>query len=337
MAAKMISSCRYLKDFEKVINVPKRKLALYALKPDFYTFHLPKDDGTFRLIEAPHEEFKKILKTINFYFQSAYYLVKPPSSFGYIMSSRNEKDPRNILTHAQKHLGNDYLLNVDFEDFFHQFDINKVEKILFSYPFHFTAKAAATIARICTYNGRLPMGSPTSPVLSNLGTLPLDNYLQNWATDRSLLYTRFVDDLSFSSQKRIPANILAELTTIFKKFDYQLNEEKSKWYGKQDTKIVTGLEVDSKVSIPGSFFYELSQDIIRLKKTIEASIIIEGDKPSTLVVKFKQQIEGKLNFMGMIYGFDNEKYDDYYEDYEEAINPDMEKFSLRWTDFPYHL
>lgn len=336
-AARQITSCRHLTELEKLLEVPKRKIALYSVSPDYYTFNLRKRDGSNRLIEAPSEDMKKLLKKLNFYLQSAYYFCKPLSSYGYILSVKREKEPRNILTHAQQHIGCNYLLNIDFEDFFHQFTLDRVFAIFNSYPFHFTPKTADILANLCTYIGRLPMGSPTSPVLSNLGSMELDLALEKWSKQQHLTYTRFVDDLSFSSEDIIGKDILDKLNVHFHKLSFIVNKEKVKWYGEVDTKIVTGLEVDSEIRVPGSFFYELSLDLKRLGKTIEASAIIEGNRPSAFVDKFKQQVQGKLNFLEMINGYDDKKYLEYLKDYERAISPKIEKLSLRWTDFPYDL
>ena len=330
-----VAEANELYELAYYMEIPEHLIALQAKAPAYYSFRIPKADGSWRLIEAPEKELMEMLKKLNFLLQCVYYFVKPVSSYGYIPAPKGDDNPRNMLTNAEQHLNCQYLLNVDFEDFFHQFTTERVFNIFIGEPFQFSYDAAEVLSRLCTYGGRLPMGSPTSPVLSNLGTMALDLEIESRLNERNICFTRFVDDLSFSSQHELGNSFLMEMNECFQEFGFSTNEEKIKWYGPVDNKIVTGLEVSNVVRIPGSFFYELSQDLNRLRHTVEASAIMEGSRPSAFIDKFKQQVAGKLNFIAMIYGYNDDKYQDYLEQYETAVHPEVEKLSLRWTEFPY--
>lgn len=180
------------------------------------------------------------------------------------------------------------------------------------------------------------MGSPTSPVLSNFACINLDNELDRWANRNNITYTRFVDDLSFSSKNDITHKDLAEINAIVNGAGYFFNPDKIKWYGPAETKIVTGLEVTDIIGIPGSFYYELSQDLERLSKAVELCIMMYGrPEKDEMVLKYCEQIAGKVNFIGMVLGYEDEKYEEYAKRYQKALKPNINSLSMSWMDLPY--
>ena len=98
------------------------------------------------------------------YLQCVYYTIQSKAAYGYIIRTKDSKTYKNILTNAQQHIDAVFMLNVDFEDFFHQITIAKVFNLLQTEPFQFEKKTAHILARLFTKDGRLPMGTPTSPV-----------------------------------------------------------------------------------------------------------------------------------------------------------------------------
>lgn len=334
-SAAQFLSCKYIGDLSQLLEVPKKNLSLHGLSPEYFIFTVPKKDGSKRLIEAPYPALKKILRKINYYLQCIYFLQKPSASYGYIINYKGNSKPCNILTNAEQHLNAKYLVNIDFEDFFHQVDISEVYAVFNSAPFHFTKKCSELLSKLCCFNDRLTIGSPTSPVLSNFNTQALDEDLTKWASSYDITYTRFVDDLSFSSQTPVDKELLTQIHTFCDKHNFRINPDKTKQFEPVDTKIVTGLQVSDKVTIPEKFYYELSQDIRRLEQTVETSVIIKGKKQSGFVKEFEQQVTGKINFIGMVLGKGSEKYKKYITEYEKAMTPNLEQLSTRWIDFPY--
>jgi RNA-directed DNA polymerase len=333
--ARYLQSCRYLSDLEGLIKVPKADLSLHSLQPKYHTFSVLKKNGGYRKIEAPHPGLMDLLRKLNFALQCLYFFEMPEASYGFVLSHKGNKKPRNILSHAENHINSAYLLNVDFEDFFHQVKRDEVFQLLARAPFHFSNESAEVLANLCTYKGRLPMGSPTSPVLSNFAVIPMDITMQTWAKQRKIRYTRFVDDMSFSSLQELPVTTLSEIGEILAEFGLRLNPNKTKWFVPGEIKVVTGLEVTDQVRIPGSFYYELSNDLKRLKYAMEAQLQVMGTRPNEMIEELKKQVTGKINFVGMIQGQDDRKHLNLLDDFEQAIHPEIDKLSVRWTDFPY--
>jgi RNA-directed DNA polymerase len=80
---------------------------------------------------------------------------------------------------------------------------------------------------LCTFRSAVPQGAPTSPALSNLVNVPLDETLSALARRSGGLYTRYGDDLTFSwtvndAPSDLEANVRAELLIL----GYRLNPVK---------------------------------------------------------------------------------------------------------------
>ncbi len=230
-----------LNDLAAVISVSKNEILLMAFEPVYYHFTVPKSTGGQRYIEAPDIELKKIQRRLNYFLQKVYYLNQSRAAHGYIISVIGEKHPKTILSQAEKHLGCQYMLNADFSDFFHQISITDVKHIFQSPPFNFNKYAAHTLAKICCYKDRLPMGAPTSPVLSNFFTLGLDEDLTKWSIPQNITYTRFVDDLSFSTfDTPINHTHFEQIEDLAIRHGLKFNLGKTVYYGITEEKVITG-------------------------------------------------------------------------------------------------
>lgn len=335
-AANKFCNCKTTADLEMLLEVSKKELALFSILPEYYTFNMLKKDGSYRTIEAPAIELKRLQRKLNFYLQSVYYFIKPKAPYGYIISPRGDKDPRNIVTNAQFHVNCKYMLNIDFEDFFHQVNQKKVFQQFSEKPFSFDKKTAHLLSKLCTYKNRLPMGAPTSPALSNFSVFNFDITLQKWANDNELKYTRFVDDITLSSaQKIIGKNHLNQIDTICRNHDLKLNAEKTKFFKPGDLKTVTGLVVTGDVTIHPDYYNELDEDMERLKRLMEVDIITGHLHKGDMIKKFKQEVMGKVNFISIVRGKNSGKHIKYLNLFDEALNPPENELSVRWINFSY--
>lgn len=320
-----------------LLKIEKRKLELLAAQPPYKTFTVPKKNGGERLIEAPGPALKKVQSAINRYLQSAYYMEKSTAAYGFVLGVRNDDDRRNILTNAQKHLGKTYLLNVDLQDFFHTVTREQVLDIFLKPPFSFKRQLPDVLADLLTYNGRLPMGAPTSPVLSNFACRLLDEKLGRMADDLLWAYTRYADDMSFSANRPMDEETVNSVLRLIREEGFVPNTRKIKVYGPKDDKIVTGLLLTDKVSLETGYLDLLQSEVQQLAAIFRAQNE-QGELATRWVDQFKQQVRGRLSFAGFVLGRRDERYNALKDAYYNAVNPPQEEFgAISWRGFPYNI
>src|ERR1700733_4201455 len=133
----------------------------------YKTFDIPKASGGTRTIHAPTEKLKRLqgrLANILFECNLEIHGKKPlpPLSHGF------EKG-RSIFTNAWEHKNRRYVLNIDIENFFPTINFGGGPRFCISNRnYGLPTKAATLIAQIACYQGKLPQGSPCSPIIANL-------------------------------------------------------------------------------------------------------------------------------------------------------------------------
>jgi len=334
---RVFCSIRSIRNLCKLLKTDARHLQMLAQNPRYKTFTVPKKNGGQRTIEDPYSELKMILSRLNVYLQSIYYLEKSAAAYGFILGVRNDDDRRNVLTNAKKHVGKKYLLNIDLKDFFHTVSRETVIKIFSQKPFSFKRDLPVLLADLVTFNGRLPMGSPTSPALSNLACRQLDEDLTKFSKDMLWSYTRYADDMSFSSNQPINAEKINSVRAIIAKHKFVINQRKLKVFGPNEEKIVTGLLVSDKVTLAPDYLPMLTVELQKLKE-VYAAQNEQGRLQTKWVEELKMQVRGRLNFAGFVIGRNHPKYIELKDEFYIAINPPEEEFgAMSWRGFPYNI
>lgn len=320
-----------------ILKTEKRKLLMLAKKPRYRTFSIPKKGGGERLIETPFAELKRLQSNLSKFLQSVYYFEKSRAAYGFIVGVRNEEDRRNVMTNAQKHVNKPYMVNIDLKDFFHAISRKRVVNIFAKPPFNFRRDIPEILANLTTYEDRLPMGTPTSPVLSNLACRDLDRELIIFSEKMGLTYTRYADDMTFSDKHKMEAQTFNVLKGIIEKYGFKINERKLKFYGPTDPKIITGLIVTDKVALEPNYLPKIKTEIERLR-SIMHSQNEQGQFSTKWVEQFKRQIRGRLNFAGFVLNRRDDNYIALKDAYYEAIHPPEEEFgAINWRSFPYNI
>jgi RNA-directed DNA polymerase len=333
--AKQLEQADTLAALARLLDTNPFQLLHFASNPVYQVFTIPKKGGGERLIETPAAPLKKCLHQLNDYLQALYYIHKTDAAYGFVAQPDKDPDPRNIVANARRHTGNGHLLNVDMKDFFHQVYTARMREIFQQQPFSLQDEAVHLLAQLVTYNGRLPMGAPTSPVCSNFAAIPLDNELLLYARQQSLTYTRFADDMSFSSTRQLPKTIIADITAMLTAHRFTANPKKIHQFGPKEVKMVTGLEVSDTVDITQAFMDVLMQDIERFRHIWQVQCGTGADKETEWVQQFKQAVEGKINFTGMVYGYSSERYQYAASRYETCYDVNEFIESRSWLDVPY--
>src|SRR5262249_27624617 len=110
----------------------------------------------------------------------------------------------SIITNASRHRRRRYVFNVDLENFFASINFGRIRGFFIkNRNFELTPKVATVLAQIACHENGLPQGSPCSPVLSNLIGHVLDIRLASLARKVGCNYSRYADDLTFSTSKLV--------------------------------------------------------------------------------------------------------------------------------------
>ena len=196
----------------------------------YRTFYITKRSGDLRTISAP----RTFLKVAQWWILDTILDNKSELPFVYGFTKG-----KSFIDNARQHHGARHVLNVDIKDFFPSVTTQAVEGIFQVLGYNKTV--SSFLAEICTYEGALPQGSPSSPKLSNFALYQCDIKLQNLAVETGVRYTRYADDLTFSSENRIPAEIVDNIKHILSSSNFVLNDKKTRFMGANQTKEVTGL------------------------------------------------------------------------------------------------
>jgi RNA-directed DNA polymerase len=328
-------ACASLHSLQVLLKLSARKLHQAEKTPAYTIFTIPKKNGDGRTIENPNDHLKEVQRGINNYLQAVYYFFKHPSSYGFCMTVRKEKFPHNIYTHALQHTGCNYLINADLKDFFHTVSWQRLYDIFEKSPFIHDEESIKWLCNITTHQGRLPMGAPTSPVLSNLAAGGMDTAMEMLAKRHECKYTRYADDLSFSSVNPLHQALKDEILSVITEQGFVPNMKKIKLFDKNDIKIITGLQVAEKVTLGKAYWQKtdmLVQQLTSLKCLLQT-------RPSISVHHQAEDIMEKINgFLAFASMIGESEEDNIYRIQEKLDNAEqeMEDFeSLAWDDIPY--
>ena len=322
-------------ELAELLAVSPAHLAAVALRPWYHIFEVPKKNGEMRLIEDPDDRLQPIQDGLNDYLQAVYWRQRSDAAYGFLIVPAGDPAPRHIETNAARHLGRPWLLNCDLDDFFHQITGARVDALFRGEPFGFDAELAELLARLTTFRGRCPMGAPTSPVLSNLVFAPVDDDLLHLARRRGWTYTRYADDMSFSSLQPLSWDDYTDVQRCAGKHGYAFNPEKANLFGPDDAKTITGLVLGPKgLEIPHDFIPGVADDIRQLAGAVQVQYRV-NPRGSRTVQRFRRSVEGKLRFAERIMGHRHPGVRELWKDYRAAIAPPPAYEARSWLDFDY--
>jgi len=227
---KLLYTKRY-KVVRDINSLHKSELESNPLLIKNYTVTKHKSSDKIRNIYFPlSQKLKSSFKILSTWLTKKY----PPQDCVHGFVKR-----RGIKTNAEKHLGCKYLLKLDLENFFEQIDQKRIVSALIKLGI--SKEMAHLIAKITTIDGILAQGFSTSPILSNIVAYELDTKLEMYCSRNNITYTRYADDMSFSSNINTPD--IKELKQIISSCNFVLNENKTKLAIRGHYQSVTGLTI----------------------------------------------------------------------------------------------
>jgi RNA-directed DNA polymerase len=237
------------------VSLPTLTWVLYGPKRDsFYaSWQIAKRNGRgVREIRAPRSTLYWIQRRLHEVLQAQYEPRKPTN--GFVLR-------RSVVSNATPHVGRRWVLNVDLKDFFPSIHFGRVRGLFLRPPFNCQPSVAVLLAQICCYERVLPIGAPTSPVISNMICLRLDRELQGLARRRGCWYTRYADDLTFSTDRATFSSGLvasvdgddvllgSELLEVLEGNGFEPNPDKTRLRSRHERQSVTGVIVNERLSV----------------------------------------------------------------------------------------
>lgn len=294
----------------------------------YTSFLLKKKSGGERFIVAPNKQLKYIQKRLSDILYGIYSPKKIATGF---------IKERSIATNALVHANKRVVLNIDIADFFNTIHFGRVLGIFSKPPFNFSYNIAVSITQLVCYNGMLPQGAPTSPIISNFVCRTLDNDLATLSHKYKILCTRYCDDITFSTKaKELPLSIAylyngrvvigEELNHIFEKNKFKLNYSKIRLQNLHSRQMVTGVVVNEKPNIL-NWKYRKFRTVLHytycngLKKGAEKNGYVMDGKPDE--EKFNSYLRGTINYYKMIMTVYSSKYQTLAEKYNELIGREI--------------
>ena len=220
----------------------KRDGAERSAFDDLYrTYALPKKSGGTRQICVPDGKLKALQRSI---VQSGLF------DHWMAESAHGFRRGRSIVTNARPHAGQRVVVNIDISQFFTSVKRSQVRRVCWqAFREHLSPAAIELVVEICTFDGALPTGAPTSPAIANLVLTRVDHALEKACARRGLTYTRYADDLTFSGDAEV-TKILPFARDLLGEIGLALDDAKTCIYRRGRRQIVTGLVVNVEPHLP---------------------------------------------------------------------------------------
>lgn len=333
---KLLSDAKNMLYGEECKPVQLKSLTYYAnplhCKKRYQTFTIKKKSGADRTIHAPVKGLKSILRSLNFVLQCIY--EPHEAATGFVLE-------KSIVDNAKKHVGHHYVYNIDLKDFFHSFDRNRVKRAFMYEPFNLRVDKeplAFLLASLCTHpleiNGQirnvLPQGSPTSPTLTNILCRRLDHRLSGLAKRFGAVYTRYADDITFSSyhnifkreenpklnEKGCYDNFLAELERLLLEEGLKINPDKTRLQKAGYRQEATGLIVNDKLNVRRRYvkqirmwlYYWEKYGYEKAEQIFKRDYIADKGHVKNINAHLVNVLDGKLEFLRMVKGIEDGTY-----------------------------
>ena len=291
------------------------------LQKSYTTFYIPKKNGATRRIDAPQIWLKRLQRRLHNILSMIY---NPKSSVSAYI------EDRGIVFNAQKHIAKKWVFNIDLINFFPTINFGRVRGMFMALPFELSPQVASILAQICCYNNGLPQGAPTSPIISNMICARMDTALYHLARSCGCNYSRYADDITFSTySNHFPQSIAdvgridGELTVttgealvnIIQSNGFEINNQKIKMNLKGARQVVTGIVVNEKINCRRSYIKTLRGQINALEKHGERAselythlISRRHSAPFRANGSLAQHLLGKLSYVKMLKGSSDRVY-----------------------------
>jgi RNA-directed DNA polymerase len=300
---------------------------LYRLPIDrrYNSFTIKKRTGGTRLISSPATGLKTVQRRLS---KLLYSIYEPRTGVhGFAIG-------RGITTNAEVHVRRNHVLNIDIEDFFGSINFGRVRGLFMAEPFSLPPGVATVLAQICCHEDKLPQGAPTSPIVSNMICGRMDSELKTLARQHDCLYTRYADDLTFSTRLRVFPTELAyleevedkrsvrlstALNDLIEKNGFKVKQSKTRLLSRSDRQNVTGLTVNRFVNVDRRYIRNLRAALHAWRKHgfNQAQAKFRDTYSTGRDGNLDRTLFGRIQFVGSVRGWDDSLYAKLRDEYND--------------------
>ncbi len=287
---------RELSSLERDLGIPVKTLYAVSnnLNHHYRTVQIPKKSGGLRKLSVPDEMLKKIQRQI-----TDVLLVHMPIS-RYATAYRFGS---TTLKNARPHVGKPLLLKLDILHFFDSVRYSAVKDAAFP-PEIYAGNIRILLAMLCYYKDALPQGAPSSPAITNILLFEFDETVGFWCRERSISYTRYCDDMTFSGDFE-PREVISFVREELRKLGFLLNAQKTRIRRAGQRQSVTGIVVNEKPNVSAAYRRKLRQEIYYCRRFGVAGHLRQTD-PEMPVDACLKHLLGKVNYVLQVSPNDSE-------------------------------
>ena len=302
-----------------------KSLSYYAnskiTKKRYKQFPIKKKSGGKRIIEAPVPQLSYLQHLLNAIFNT---IFQPhPNAKGFVPG-------KSVVDNARVHTLQNYVFNLDLKDFFPSVEFRRVKTILQLKPFELKDDLAFMVANLCCHEGRLPQGAPTSPTMTNAVCQRLDRRLTGVAKRFGCNYTRYADDITFSSMHNVyqeGSEFREEIQRLIEKENFRINPAKTRLQKNGYRKEVTGITVNEKPNLSRRYIRTIramlnnweKYGLKQAEQKFRPAYIRDKGNVKKQDANFIEVLRGKLDYMKMVRGEDDMLFQKYQKQFVNLL------------------
>lgn len=267
-----------------LLSIRNREKPAGAKFDQLYAKHeIPKKSGKMRLISAPNGGLKRIQRSITVTLLNP--LGAHDAAFGFVTG-------RSIVGNATLHVGKTIVVNADVSNCFPSVRWPLVRAALMrDFSDRLSPLSISFLVDLCTAEGVLPVGAPTSPAILNRVLYKTDQILSEQAALRGCTYSRYADDITFSGDDKA-VTLLGVAKGVLGKIGLELDPKKTNIFRRGRRQMCTGLVVNDHVNVPRT-----------IRKKVRAAVhAFEQGRPLVWMGEYMSpsSLRGRLEFLKMV-------------------------------------
>ena len=265
----------------------------------YVQFRIPKSSGGSRVIMAPKRQLRAIQRKL---------LRRLVDQLPVSEYAHGFRKGRSIKTYAEPHVGKQFVIGMDLEDFFGSVHYGRIRGLLVAYGYSFPVASTLGLLMTAAERQRVELedgvrytpvsrrytvqGAPTSPGLCNAIAKKLDHRLAGLADKYGYDYTRYADDIAFSGDDEEAIGPLLSVTReIADDEGFAINRDKTRVMHSGQRQEVAGVVVNDTLGLSRQERRRLRAMIHRLNQEADEG----GPDPEEV-----EYLEGKLAYLQML-------------------------------------